>query len=400
MDSWTLRPSGPDIAEPKWKKRFDGQLALAGPLGPEDLKKVPAKRGVFLLEDPAGKPILLATAAGIRSRMRYKLADPDPDAPASRRADLREIATCLRWRLTSSHFETDWQYLELARIIHPGRYRSMLGFSQPWFVQVRTQDAFPTFRRVRQAASAGACFGPLPTAKACGRFIEILQDGFDLCRCEQLFAGGGAGCMYAQMGKCIAPCQGPDVQRIYRGMVDRACRFAAGDRQASRDELAEQMRQAAGARKYELAGRYKDRLGRLAELDEPAFAHARPVEQFQYILIQSGGGRRKLKAFLFDRGAIRPRTLDYPLVDKQLASVLSAMATFCAAERSPGRPEQERMALVSQLLFTSPARRGLGIRYDSSLTVEAMAGRIESAVDRLKVSRPKARKKVGGGAAK
>jgi len=373
-------------------------MALPGPLGPEDLANVPAKRGVFLLEGPAGQPILLATAADIRSRMRGRLAPPEEEAPASRRADLREIATRLRWRLTTGHFETDWQYLELARLIYPDRYRRMLAFAPARFVHVRTDEAFATFARVRQVPATGRCFGPFATSRACGRFIEILQDVFDLCRCEQLFTGGGAGCIYAQMGQCIAPCRREDALPVYADMIDRACRCAAGERDEIARQLQQAMRQAAGDREYELAARCKQRLERLAELDQPAFAHAAAAERFQYVLIQPGGGRRKLKAFLFDRGAIRGRLLDYPPAPRQLASLLSATAKFSSGARAIGQPEQERIALVAQLLFTSPARRGVAVRYGPALTAQELARRIEAGAGVLGVARAK-RPQTGEGSA-
>jgi len=361
-------------------------MPLAGPLTPEQLAKIPGKRGVFLLEGAAGEPILLATAASIRARMRGRLAAPDEDAAPSRRADLRDVAARVRWRLTTSHFETDWQYLELARLIYPDRYRTMLGFAPAWFVHVRTDADFATFARARQVPPTGQCFGPFPTSRACGRFIEILQDVFDLCRCEQLFSGAGAGCIYAQMGKCIAPCRRDRALAVYADMVDRACRCAAGEREEVARQIDKTMRRAATDREYEQAARCKERLARLAELDEPAFAHAAPAERLRYILVQSGEGRRKLKAFLFDRGTIRLRTLSYPTIKKELVSVLSAMARLCAQRRVLGRAEQERIALVAQLLFTSPARRGVVVRYDPALTPEDLAGRIEAGARVLGVS--------------
>ena len=59
-------------ATPAWKELFDGGVAIAAPPGLEELAGIPAKRGVFLLEGPAETPILLATAANIRSRMRIQ----------------------------------------------------------------------------------------------------------------------------------------------------------------------------------------------------------------------------------------------------------------------------------------------------------------------------------------
>jgi len=376
---------GLDIAS-GWTERFDGHLAVRPPLGPAELAELPARRGVFLLLGPKGQPVLLATAASIRARVGFRLAAGDERA--GRRADLRGVTAGVMWKLADSHFETDWQFLELARAIYPDTYRDLLALRPPWFVRVAPGRRLPTFRRVRGVVGRGRYFGPFPHARAASRFVEILQDVFGLCRSERLLEQGGRGCVYAQMGRCPAPCRGGPAAEAYRGLVERACRCAEGDRESAGRWLTEQMQRFSAARQYEQAGKCRARLERLEELAGQEFGHVASAERFQFLLFQRGPGSRAVKAFLADRGAIALAcVLEYPPAPAALRALLAAMEEFTQARRAWGPVEQDGMALLCRYLFASPERRGLAVRYDPALSPEALAGSIEQAAASLKLRR-------------
>ncbi len=388
----------PAESQPPWQRLFDGGAAIQPPLGPRELADLPARRGVFFLEGADHAPILLATAANIRSRMRYRLSPP-AEGP-SRRADLREVAACVRWKLTDSHFETDWQFLELARAIYPRTYPALLGFQPAWFVHVDPQDACPWPRRTREVfAGEGQFFGPFRDKHAAQRFIEILQDVFDLCRCEQVLrqAPHGVPCVYAQIGRCRVPCAGGISLDQYRQIVAEACRCAAGDRETIHSSLTADMIRLSRQRQYEQAANCKLRLARLEELGKPEYRCIVPAERFAYVVIQRGPRRGRAKTFLVDRGAIRRGPiLAYPPPAGQLAAILAKMGSMTARARRPGQREREIIGLVSHYLFVARERRGLAVRYELQLTAERLAQAIESAADDLRL-RPARLKRSGRG---
>ena len=371
---------------------FDGEVVIKPPLGPEDLAKIPAKRGVFLLAGADQTPLLLATGANIRSRMRFRLAGA---AGPSRRADLRQVARRLLWKLADSHFETDWQFLILARKIYPDRYQKMLSFTPAYFVHVDPDQPYPWFRLGREVfAAPGRYFGPFPDGRAGRRFVGILQDVFDLCRHEQILrrAPHGRPCVYAEMGRCRPACDGTVHMEEYRQLVHQGCRCAQGERQPVREQLSRRMRHLARAQQFEAAAVCKGRLKSLAELEGPAFGHVGPAENFQFILVQRGPGRGKAKTFLVDRGLIRPSvTLSYPPQKRQLASLLSGMRKLAASHGPVGSPERDLVGLVAHYLFLSHQRRGLILPYTEALTGEQLAGAIESAAGALRLVRPVAK---------
>ncbi|KKM47176.1 hypothetical protein LCGC14_1558890 [marine sediment metagenome] len=365
---------------------------MGGPGRTEELAEVPAKRGVFFLAGASGEPILLAEAADIRARVRFRLAPPTEEDKPTRRVHLGGVVARVCWKLADSHFETEWAFLQLARAIHPQTYRDLFRGHLPWFVRGALDDPVPALRRDRPPVGAGAV-GPFRDARSAGRFVEVLQDVFGLCRCERLFPHAGVGCVYAQMGRCSAPCRDDRASRAYRALVAEALDCAAGHRGPVRQRLAEQMRRLAADQRYEQAGMVKARLERLAELDRPEFGHVAPIEQFRYVLIHRGATRRRAKVFLADTGVIKAwGQLDYPLKPRQLEAVVSATAKFGTVGMSHRAVDPESMALVCRYLFMSPQRRGVAIRDDGRLNARVLGEAIESAAATLKLSRPAPKK--------
>ncbi len=379
---------------PDWADLFDADTPIQPPLTDEALAGIPARRGVFLVEGPDHAPVLLAAGADIRARLRFRLSDAD--AP-TRRADLRQVARRLRWKLTDSRFETDWQYLELARAVFPQRYRRLLSFPPAWFVHVDPADEAPALRRTRDVLDRpGRHYGPFPDGRSAQRFTEILGDVFDLCRREQVLrqAPNARPCMYAQMGRCRAYCDGSASMDDYRGLIERACRAIEGDRRALRQSLTEQMRRLAEQRRYEAAGACKARLERLAELDAPAYQHVAAIERFRFLLVQRGPRSGQAKSFLAAGGAIRPGpVLTVPLQTDALDALLSQMAGLKPVAERMEPPGAERIALVAHYLFSRGAHRGLIVRYGEDLTPERLAEQIDSAAEPLRLRR-KARVKA------
>ncbi len=366
-------------------EHFDIRLAVDPPVGEERLREIPAKRGVVLLTGENDEPIVMLTAADMRSRTRNRLAERDDDdaATPSRRADLRQITRAIYFRRCESHFETDWQFLERACEIWPKRYASMVAWKPPWCVHLHTPDAYPHFARVRDAlAQPGRYFGPFASAREADAFIDALADAFDLCRSISCLrqAPDGPRCAYAEMGKCLSPVDGSISMDDYRNVLAQAADFAAGHRQPREQQLITQMKQAAAKQAYEQAAAIKTRLDRIKAFDAPGYRFVRPLENFQYILIQPGVGIRQCRAFLASRTAIQAAgDLDWPLQTVQLDGVLKTMAWLAETQPPADDLGRLRLGLVSRLLFAGENRRGAILHWTPEITAEDLAATIENA---------------------
>lgn len=370
---------------------FDGRLEVQPPLRQEQLVQIPARRGVFLLAAGGEQPILMATAANLRARLGGRLEELDP-RQTKRSADLRAVTRAVYWKLASSHFEMDWAYLELARSIWPRAYAKLLSWRPAWFVHADPGEEHPHFARTRDVfASSGRYFGPFDSGRSAQRFIEAIQDAFDLCRDVQCLRRSphAERCAYGQMGRCLCPCDGGVSLAGYRAAFAEAASFAGGRRRSCLEHLAERMRAAAARLRFEEAAGLKARLERLAELDSPAYRHVGPAEDFRLVLFQRSGSRRRIKVFLVDRGSILAAgPIDYPLARGQVQRRLERMARFVAggADRPSAPADRWRIGLVAKTLFSSERQKGLILRWHEGMTAEEASSAIDAAAATLGLS--------------
>lgn len=364
-------------------------------MSPQELARVPAKRGVLALLAGGGEPILLLTAADMRSRLRNRLTAPDAEA-RTRSADLRAVTRRVAYKLTHSHFETDLYYLRIARAIWPDRYASMVAWKPAWFVHVDVADKAPHFVRTREVGARGGHYiGPFASGRDAERFVGMVVEAFDLCRDVRCLrqAPNAQPCAYAQMRRCASPCDGTISMEAYASMVTDALAFAQGHRDALRQSLQRQMRAAAEGLEFEWAAALKTRLDRLAELDASSFAHAVPLEQFCFMIVQCGGSVRRAPAFVACVGAVSPAgVLDYPLKAQQLDAVVKQAAGEKGQAGPVGRFERLCIGLVARYVFSSPQRRGLIVRWTPAMTADDLAREIEHAAGVLNLRAPKPRK--------
>ena len=371
---------------------FDGHLDISPPVTDEHLAKLPARRGVALLLAESDHPITLLPAADIRSRVSARMRNPEED-PRQKMPDLRGITRRVEWKLTGGHFETDLCFLELARELWPDGYPKMLAFKKAAFVHVNPAEEFPRFVRTDDVfGQTGPCLGPFPSGRAADRFVEAVQEAFDLCRDYRCLRQSprGVRCSYGQMGRCLCPCDGSLAMDAYRKAVAEAADYVAGSRSPLRDALTSQMKQAAAGLQFEKAATLKARLERLSAIDHEDFRHVAPVEEFRFLLVQPGVSARKMHVFAASGGQIvQLPNLDYPLSDGPLQVALETLSHAPTTPLPRDGAALWRMALVSHYLYCSPERSGLVLRYRPDLTARSLAEMIEDQAVALRLVKPR-----------
>jgi len=270
------------------------------------------------------------------------------------RANLGEIVRRIRWRPAHSMFEITVEYHRIARLLMPETYLKQVGFGPCWFVHVDPTAGIPRFQVGKLLRSPpGVDLGPFATQADAGRFIEILEDAFDLCRYYNILqqVPRGQPCAYFDMGKCPAPCNGSISMDRYREMIGRALAFACGDRQGAYADWTSAMRAAADARAYERAGAVKQLIDRARRIEHESFHLVRPIERFRYLIVQRGGGTTQVKPFFVRAGHLQSG----PAVRlKELGAAVPGWLEQMKAE-PPGDADaalrSERIWLVSHFLF-------------------------------------------------
>jgi SAM-dependent methyltransferase len=376
-----------------WTGLFDARLETAGVVAEEQLARIPAKRGVVLLVGDDDEPIVMITAADMRSRTRSRLAEPleaeEAATKRTKRPDLRQITRAIFYARCESHFETDWRFLELSRQVWPSRYVKMLSWKAPWFIHLNLYDAYPHFARTREVfAREGQYFGPFASGRDANGFIDALADVFDLCRSVTCLrrAPNGPRCAYAEMNRCVSPADGTISMDEYRDVLALAADFVADikNRQALRQSLSDQMAAAAKDLKFEQAAGIRNRLARLDVFEGESYRYVAPAERFAFILAQPGAGVHEFRVFLAHRGYISfAGALEYPLAADAPVGVLRAMRKLTATDSPVDGLGRLRMGLVARTLFGGSSRRGLVMPWREDLTAETLAEWIRAGRDEL-----------------
>ncbi len=366
--------------------------------GAVELPKLPSSGAVYLLTDEHDQMVQLASAADLRRAVHNRLKPPEsppasqsldlnvdssqaavvpatPSAPSRRRADLSHIVRRIWWQPVHSVFEATFEYHRLARLLLPDTYLKNVAFGPAWFVHVEPAAAIPRFwvSKLIQPAPV-VTLGPMATQQDANRFVQVLEDAFDLCRYVNILeqAPHGQPCAYHEMGRCPAPCGGLIPMSQYRETIVSALRYATGDREQIRTAWQQQMNEAAGRLEFEKAAGIKQRIQRAADLDHVAYRFVRPMEQFSWLIVQRGGGRTRVKPFFVRGGWLQAgETAKLKDLESAVPEWIAALQAQAVVDPSPTALQllSEHVWLVSHFLWKNGARiAGPEVREDKNRT--------------------------------
>ena len=233
------------------------------------LKTLPAKPGVYLFRDDAGKVLYVGKAKTLRSRVRsYFQKTPDSRVTIqllpSRVADIEVIVTGSE--VEALHLEQNL----VKRHRPPFNVRLRDDKSFP-YIAVTVDDEYPRVMFTRERHRPGVWyFGPYANAKKVRETLDVLNRVFPYRPCEGPKPGRHSGipCLDYHIERCLAPCVGYVSQEDYRAIIDAVIEFLSGDVKPIQHELEARMHAAATEERFEEAARYRNRLFAVQHLVE------------------------------------------------------------------------------------------------------------------------------------
>lgn len=343
-----------------------------------DPSAVPTKPGVFVIENEAGVTLALAATANLRRTLKTRLNEAPESAPQWAQASVVRAVT------VGSAFEADWVFLQLARMRLPASYRAMLDRYQGWFIHCDPQARFPRWVKTAQpgrapTGRAGVHLGPFADKHAAQRYIEMLENAFDLCRYHHILvqAPNGTACAYKEMGKCPAPCDGSVSMASYRDQIDAAVQLASTPFVQWKADLEQAIQHASDKGDFESATLGQRRLQDTAVAGKPQFAFVDRLERFRYVGVLPSEQPDRVRIFLVLGGSIEP------FVDVQLDSDSPALAEIVAethrrakqTEFQFSQGEVDNIGLVSWHLFRQARAKAPGafVKLDETFDPKRLA---------------------------
>ena len=226
----------------------------------EELKKLPAKPGVYLMHDEKDEIIYVGKAVSLKNRVRQYF-----QSSRNKGAKIEQMVTHIaRFEYIITDSELEALVLESNLIKeHRPKYNTMLKDDKSYpFIKVTVQEAYPRvlFAR-RMKKDKNRYFGPYTSAGAVKDVIELVRKLYGVRSCNRSLPrdfGKDRPCLYYHMKQCAGPCTGEVSQEEYKEKISKVIRFLNGDFQETIDQLTEKMAQASEEMRFEDAAECRD----------------------------------------------------------------------------------------------------------------------------------------------
>jgi excinuclease ABC subunit C len=264
------------------------------------MKTLPARPGVYRMQDARGDVLYVGKARGLKQRV----TNYTQVARLSKRLQ-RMVAQTRSMTIVTTRTEAEALLLE-AQLIKRFRppYNVLLRDDKSFpFILLREDHPFARVQKHRGARRAkGQYFGPFASAGSVTRTLNALQKLFLLRSCsDSFFANRSRPCLLYQIRRCSAPCVGRIEEAAYAELVDDAKSFLAGKSTGVQAKLGKAMADAAEAQDFELAAVYRDRLRALTYIQGSQTVHAEGLGDADIFALACSAGQMCIQAF-FIRG--------------------------------------------------------------------------------------------------
>lgn len=242
----------------------------------------PATPGVYLMKDSQGRVIYIGKATNLRSRAgSYFLAAARHEYRTSWvteicDADYIECESVVDALLMEARLIKDTQ---------PKHNKELKDDKTFPYLQIITGEDFPRVELTREPRDRGVkLYGPFARAGLLRGAIQVMQRIFKFRTCTLDIEDQDEKwrwfrpCLLASIGQCTAPCNLRISKEDYRRDIKRLQMFLEGNKDELVAELKMEMLDAAKNLKFEMAGRLRDEIKMLENLDKRGEldTHAQP----------------------------------------------------------------------------------------------------------------------------
>ena len=234
----------------------------------EELKKLPAKPGVYLMHDEKDTIIYVGKAISLKNRVRQYF-----QASRNRGVKIDQMVSHIaRFEYIITDSELEALVLECNLIKeHRPKYNTMLMDDKTYpFIKVTVQEDYPRvlFSR-RMSKDRAKYFGPYTSAGAVKDTIDLIHKLYGIRSCSRALPktmGKDRPCLNYHIHQCPAPCQGYISKEAYGESVKKALSFLNGNYAPVLKELEEKMNQASEALDFEKAIEYRELLNSVSQI--------------------------------------------------------------------------------------------------------------------------------------
>ena len=237
----------------------------------EQLKKLPAQPGVYLMKDQFDKIIYVGKAISLKNRVRQYFQSSKNHT--SKVVSMVKNIYKFEYIITDSELEALILECNLIKQYRP-KYNVLLRDDKTYpYIKVTVNEDYPRVLKVRRVAKdKSKYFGPYTNTAAVNDTLEIIRNVYPIRTCnvdiEKAIKTKMRPCLNYHIKRCSGPCTGNDDKDKYRNMVDEVVMFLSGKEEKLIRILKDKMTKASMEFNFEDAAMYRDKIRSLEEMTQ------------------------------------------------------------------------------------------------------------------------------------
>ncbi len=272
----------------------------------EELKKLPAKPGVYLMHDEKDAIIYVGKAISLKNRVRQYF-----QSSRNKGVKIEQMVTHIaRFEYIVTDSELEALVLECNLIKeHRPKYNTMLMDDKTYpYIKVTVNEEYPRVLFSRQLKKdKGKYYGPYTSAGAVKDTIDLIHKLYQIRTCNRNLPrdiGKDRPCLNYHIKQCNAPCQGYISREEYGKNVAKALEFLNGNYAPLIRELEEKMKAAADAMEFEAAIELRELLNSVKQIAQKQKITHSDMEDKDIIALASEGEDAVVQVFFIRDGRL------------------------------------------------------------------------------------------------
>ena len=231
----------------------------------EELKKLPAKPGVYIMRDKDDNVIYVGKAVVLKNRVRQYFRKNNKTARIEKMVSLIDH---FEYIVVGNEDEALILECNLIKKYRP-KFNVLLKDDKTYpYICIDVKSDYPNVFMTRKVLNNGAkYFGPYPSSSSVKEIINLIKEKFQIRQCKN-FKYKDRACLNYHIKKCSAPCMGYISKEEYRKQIDQIIMLLEGKFENSIKEMKKEMNEASKNMDFEKAAVLRDRILAIQRITE------------------------------------------------------------------------------------------------------------------------------------